>query len=586
MWKIQRGKSGDERERSFSWNKVIALELVALAVIVIWNLTLIRSGPQTVYGQEKTSASLSAQMGQHSAAPEREFVLSDLPAMITSPQRVIVMPAPRTGLSAAHYKTLKQLALQRGGIGEAAEPPAAPDLTTPGLKTAIFLPNSAQESACGFAIPSDMALAASPTHVVQVTNSCIEVINAATGVRFTGFPKTLNTFFGAAGAIGDPRALYDRQNNRFIVIAENFTTNELKLAASATSNPTGTWRIFTLSMGISGGFCGDFPTLGQTLQENGDAKGGIYVGFNRFSCSNDAFVDNMVWILPKTPIYSGAGFTFFFFNNFNLGGVSLDTLQPANVSATGDRPRSEFLVNSKDFNFGGGGCFNGCNGLVVWAINNGVPSPNTSPSLNGVAIATANNYFFPSDAPQPGCAAGPCLIDKGTTNITGLVNYTSGSVYGSLNSSKGVLWFEIHPTLNEAGAISAAVLRNEQCFACGGFSGGGHAYYATIVPDTEGNFTMVYNFSAPDAFPGTAFLSRRVTQAHNTVPDNGIFLASGQAFYQQLDQFGRNRWGDYTAGHKAFEALNAQWFAGEFSQSNGNWGTAIGKNGYTLLTQP
>jgi hypothetical protein len=28
------------------------------------------------------------------------------------------------------------------------------------------------------------------------------------------------------------------------------------------------------------------------------------------------------------------------------------------------------------------------------------------------------------------------------------------------------------------------------------------------------------------------------------------------------------------------------WFAGMFARSDGTWGTAIGKNGYTSITQP
>ncbi|MGA7385616.1 MAG: hypothetical protein WBW81_13270, partial [Methylocella sp.] len=53
------------------------------------------------------------------------------------------------------------------------------------------------------------------------------------------------------------------------------------------------------------------------------------------------------------------------------------------------------------------------------------------------------------------------------------------------------------------------------------------------------------------------------------------------------------RWGDYTAvapaglvsggGTGSFPVM---WFAGMFANSDGSWGTAIGKNGYSSISQP
>jgi len=75
------------------------------------------------------------------------------------------------------------------------------------------------------------------------------------------------------------------------------------VAASQSSNPTLGWNIYAIS-GNAGGLAGgaDFPMLGQTVKEIGDSRGGIYVSFDRFN-SSGFFVDDVVWILPKTPIY-------------------------------------------------------------------------------------------------------------------------------------------------------------------------------------------------------------------------------------------------------------------------------------------
>ena len=108
-----------------------------------------------------------------------------------------------------------------------------------------------------------------------------------------------------------------------------------------------------------GSIFGDYPTLGQDREA-------IYVGMNRFQ--GNSFIDAAVLFLPKSAIYAGAGFSYNFFFNFAVGGIPVDTIQPANVMNLAIHRRSS--VNSFNINFGGGGCRNGCNGLVVWAVAN------------------------------------------------------------------------------------------------------------------------------------------------------------------------------------------------------------------------
>jgi hypothetical protein len=59
---------------------------------------------------------------------------------------------------------------------------------------------------------------------------------------------------------------------------------------------------------------------------------------------------------------------------------------------------------------------------------------------------------------------------------------------------------------------------------------------------------------------------------------DGFGLQFGQSFY------GQGRWGDYTATAPDLTIANlpSMWFAGQYANGNGNWGTAIGAMRYVL----
>jgi hypothetical protein len=424
-----------------------------------------------------------------------------------------------------------------------------------------------------------------------------------------GFPPNSRSPFRI---VSDPRAMYDFVADRFVVLAlfEDFPNSRgfLGLAASQTNNPTAAWNVYQIQVGTTGR-CPDYPTLGQNFA-NDPFVGGIYVGFNIFPCFPGGFsgglTDDQVFFLPKGPIYAGQGFGFNFGFNFTVGGTRVDTIQPVNVSEWGQKPRAEFAVNSFNINFGGGQCRSPCNGLVVWAFANTlqqVGSP--GPKITGVVIPTLSNYVFPAQADQPGADNSIETID---TRISGTVQYMGGFLYPTLASGNGgtssVLGWQLQPSLddNDAGtctgaftnacpAVTAAKIVREFCYDCGA----GHfadAYFGTIQPDPEGNWTMVFNFSNRSISPGTAYTSNRVTWP-TPFHDGGFFLCQNNRFYNQF------RWGDYTA--TAIDLLNpaqlgapaggtpsrfpAFWFSGMFVKGNGHWSTCIGANTFSLANE-
>lgn len=459
-----------------------------------------------------------------------------------------------------------------------------------------FLPPSAiDQPKCGGLLVPDGALAASPSYLLEASNFCFKILNPTNGAVLAG-PTLLQTFFGTT-EISDERTLYDPVNQRFIMIGDDHARNLIFLAVTQSANPTQGWNIYSFS---AAGSCspgnGDFPSLGQTLQEPGDPKGGIYLAWNIACPPNGLQV--FVGAISKTAAYAGQAISKINgFQGLTINGTHVDSVQPVNVMNPGDHPRGEFLINSFDQYFGGGWCTNGCNGVVIWDFYNGIPASGGSQSLSSTVLATTNTYYLPVNAPEPGCAVNTCGPNAGPPIISGQATYSAGSVFAALNDAKGILALEVEPFVNDAGVISGARKRNEICFACGGFSNGGSAYYGTIQPDSERNFVMVYSYSAPGTagctpnattciYPSAAYVSRRVTQAQNTFPDQGTILQLGNSYYHQLNPQGVNRWGDYSAAAPNYAKANSFWIEGEYSENATDWGKAVGQTAFTSPSGP
>jgi hypothetical protein len=544
--------------------------------------------PLTATARAQTAApQASAQRFTGTAAAPFVRRLDTTPQMTRSERHPQVM-APLRGVDPATFAARKARAALSSANPMVASPPPARhgSLETP---TASLVFNSTTEVGCGNVTPADQAIAVGDTSVgvLQVINVCLNVFTKS-GVLQAGYPKSLTSFVGLPSGTptSDPRAIYDWINHRYIVVFIQFDRNQTSassywIAVSAGDNPAGSYCVTNLgvqSVAPSGGFfpLPDFPRLGQDRQA-------IYLASNIFNTPT-SYQWEEILVLPKAQLYACTGFSFTFFFNLTLGGVATDTTQPANVFSAGDNPRSEYLVTSENINFGGGQCSSSCNGLIVWAIH----SPLSSPTLSGTFVATGNNYSLPPNASQPG---GTNDVDTGDTRISGMAMYNAGSIYASLNAANGshpeAILYQIQPFVTAGGAndgqIASAKILNEIVHGSSSFD----VYYATQQPDPEGNVTYAWNFSSASSFPSLIYSSRRAAQTVGTEPDGGIFAVAGAAFY------GQGRWGDYTAVAPAGLASGGgsganpvMYFAGMFARSDGTWQTAIGRNGYSDISQP
>jgi hypothetical protein len=496
---------------------------------------------------------------------------------------------PLDGLTEEQYAAMKREAAHKWPANPTGSAVLAgpDDVHTPSV--GAFVGWDAQQESC--CTPPDMALAVSENFVVQVVNTFIAVYDKRGNLQ-SGFPKSIDSFFGLPNGryTTDPRAIYDWVNHRFVLImitdtdrCQSDDVSSLLIAASVSHDPRGGWYTYSPAFQVGNtGECTDYPGVGHdsTNWGAGATKGGVYVSLNQFK--GGSFIQNYVFLIPKDPIYVGAGFGAPTWFGLNAGGTLVDTLQPANMTDRSDKPAAMLMVNSFNIDWGGTQCRNGCNGLIVWTISN----PFGSGSLAGVIIGTANNYYLPPNADEPNGSGGVCsgCIDTGDVRISGQVKYNAGTLWGSLNTGipnsteAGPIWFEVHPTLDTNGNITAATERQEDCFVCNGWANNGSAFYATLQPDPEGNVVMVFEYSTDTTFPTVAYTSRRVNYGDSLMNGVGLGLQFGSAFYNQ------GRWGDYTATAPDLTVPQrpSMWFSGQYANGSGNWGTAIGAARYVL----
>jgi hypothetical protein len=443
---------------------------------------------------------------------------------------------------------------------------------------------------CGGFIPANPALAVGDTFVgvLQIIDECVIVFDKNGNLQ-PGYPKSLVSFFGHNGCGIGPfgaRALYDWINHRYVVLAADIcsaafpTAGSYWLAVSTGDSPTGSYCIRQIPVQTASPAVPDFVRLGQDRQ-------GVYLASNVYTIGS-TFLFEEILALPKSALYSCTSLNIVSFGGLTDAGIHTDSTQPVNIYNPGDDPRVMYFVTSENLNFGGGQCVNGCGGLIVWGLYDPFGA---APQLSSAIVATANNYQLPPFGSQPGALSS---IDTGDTRISGAAVYSSGSIFASLTTNgtsfgPACILYQIKPFVDRTtGLMASATMLNEIFveFRFGPPDSHPSQYYCTQQPDPEGNVTTVLNVSdSATVYPTLWYTTRRSAEPSGQF-EFGLALQKGGAAYT----FGG--WGRYTAtapaglvSGGATGGFPTFWFTGMYAKSDGTWGTAIGKNGYSNITQ-
>ena len=417
------------------------------------------------------------------------------------------------------------------GVTEDDEPDTRASVTTSGTRAMQpILEDSFQGVVRGdadsWSYPPDTDGAVGPNHYVITVNRNFAVYDKASHVRVVN--STLGSFL--PGSNGDPRVLFDQHSQRWIVTVPDFNTR-IYLAVSLTDDPTGSWykTSFVVSAGDDSGCWPDYPTLG--VDQNG-----IYCASYMVGCGMTIFA------LDKAPLIAASP---------SLGTVTAfrglpweGAIQPAHTYGT---PSGEYFVSVKD-----------SNELRVRRVN----PPLTSPTLTNLGTPNVPSFSDPPTAPALGSSTNLDTVDRRLMMSV----YRDGSLWTchtiAYDGRAACRWYEID-------AATTALIQSGTVA-----SGSLYYFFPSIMVNQHGSAVLAFSGSSSNQYAGCYYTGRLIGDPPGEMAAPVQYKA-GTGAQNNIDDYGRNRWGDYSYTTLDPEDEATFWTIQEYGHSSNVWGTYI-----------
>ncbi|WP_435079867.1 hypothetical protein [Halococcus sp. AFM35] len=407
-------------------------------------------------------------------------------------------------------------------------------------------------------VPSDSQIATGRSKNVHAVNQQVAIYNKQSGTKQRQvdlediwepvIPEPEGGFALGYPFVFDPRARYDRNEDRFVLCATQFVMGltadgemigkeEVEegevdpkavsraprgyfvVAVSQSSNPNGTWNVYRLPPEDADGpdVAGlvDYPTLGLD-------QDAIYLTQNFFA-NDGSFTVTMV-TLDKAEVYAGEPVTAHHFDNMNNPGEDAPftfTVQPAFQPFSGGSSGTYYMVNSGFTS----------DALTLWEVTD----PTTNPSLSCYTV-DVEAYSPPPTADQPNTDS---TIDTiGSRLMNADYNLEDGSLWtahtvaaeGDDGVVAAIRWYEID-------------VESRELVQSGTYGEPDKSYYIPTVKSYEDATIIVHNVSGPDTFARMDVAGRTADFTPGEIEDS-VAIQDGESKYNALPG-PVERWGDY-----------------------------------------
>jgi hypothetical protein len=486
--------------------------------------------------------------------------------------------------------------------------------------------------------PPDQGMCVGGRYVFEIVNSVVQVYTKSGRPLIAGdkaFPDgpsvglTLNEFYGLDPAIVRPdgpygpfmfdtSCLYDPTTQRWFATAANldedpedgdFTgSNQVWLAVSTTSDPLGSWNIWSIDTanngengtpdhGCDGGYCfGDYPQIGM------DANG-FYITTNEFEFFADGFNGAQVYALSKDDLVAGTT------------APTMQYLQSVATSTYNDVAYTMQPVNALPADWDtsdGGTMYFGMSGspytnalahnIALYALSNTASLSTDSPNLKLSETSVATQAYatpgfalqqsgptpllscindvscigvrypkqkspVPLDAGNSGKVYGAWLHDGTVYLATGtpLTGHgaawynTNNGAWKSIKQRTGVAWFMVTP--DTSGKKVSASLIDDGYLAVQG----ANLTFPSIVVGPSGAGGIGATLTGPSYYPSAVVAQFGAGETPSAVQITGQGIGPNDGFTGTGEGGYDPRWGDYPGATVTPDGT--LWFANEYIAS-------------------
>lgn len=395
-------------------------------------------------------------------------------------------------------------------------------------------------------LPNDNHLAVSNGgKILSVMNTDVYVYDEQGNIQTT--PSSLEFFGNAVGPLTrsfDPRALYDPDRDRFILVyleGSLDSTNLIVVGFSQTNDPAGAWNLYALPGNPNNdGTWSDFPSIG--ISEND-----LFICVNRFlnNSTNDVgFTETAFWQVQLAEGYAGNSLTTRYTDGLSWNGTRLFNLCPAEAGLGLNGPEMHLLTNRLKNSFN--------DTILVLTIDQPLNAPGT-PAVSSTFVKMDLGYGTPPEAAQPADTINLDTNDgriQGAFQVGDKLHFAANSVMQGTGLA-GVYYgiIDLATTTGQGYHISDGIhdlAYPDLCFAGALPTDDDVLFSAVMSSDTSFPAAVTFTFEAGEASAPTV-------------------LKAGEGALALLST-NPERWGDYTGIQRKYNEPGHAWLSTGFSK--------------------
>ena len=440
--------------------------------------------------------------------------------------------------------------------GQGSEPSPSP------VQSFLAQLDSARNGTTTSFIPPDTAGAVGPDRLMSTLNSNYVVQDRADGRTLSSV--SMAAFWASVGATMpfDPRVLYDPYSARWLVAAVSgpgSASSAVLYGISDTSDPAGSWHLYSVAVDPTGSIWADFPTIGFNQSK-------VVIGVNLFTSATGDYAGlSKLFVVDYAALKANAppavteiavpnGFTIQPAVTYSPTESTLYLVEHA-ASGAG----TYYFFSLVGTTLSGGPALT--NPLGPWTIPGG---GNLLPQRGGYLVDSADARI------------GNAVFRNGNVYYAQTIGLPAGGQAGEPRRT-GVQWIE----LNRSGVfVQGGRIVDRKANE----TNGGRWYaYPSIAVNASDDVLVGFSIFRSNSYPSAGYAFRYGTDTPDTMRAP-VVLKSGQGTYVKTFGGARNRWGDYSASQVDPLDDRSLWTIQEYAgrpagagDGSGRWATWWGR---------